>query len=92
MGMKKALIVALVCVNLALVAALVFGTHAPRAGAQTLRGGNDYLLYTGRIGNDWDAVYMVDLKTRRLAAWKFDKTQKRLVQMRGRQLVDDFKR
>lgn len=89
--MKKPLIVALVCVNVVLLAALVALNLEP-AQAQVMRGGNDYLMTTGRVEASFDAVYVIDLKTRRLAAWRFDRTRKRLIPYRGRSLVTDFGR
>jgi len=87
--MRKALIVALVCINIALLAALIGLNN--RADAQTLRGGNDYVMVTGRIEAGFDAVYVVDLKSRRLAAWRFDRTTKRMKAYKGRTLATDFK-
>ena len=88
--MKKALIVALVCVNVALVAALI-GVNMSKAHAQTARGGNDFIMATGRIESAFDAVYVIDMKSRRLAAWRFDRTAKRLRPYKGRTLTTDFK-
>jgi len=90
--MKKKLIVALVCLNAALLLALMLGSNAQPAKAQALRGGADYLLVTGKIGTTTDAVYVIDLAGRKLAAWRFDKTRKRPVQYKGRDLVKDFKK
>jgi len=87
--MKKTLIVTLVCVNVVLLAALIM-VNLDRVDAQTLRGGNDYIMATGKIEANFDAVYVVDMKTRRLAAWRFDRTAKRLVPYKGRQLKMDF--
>ena len=90
--MKKALIVALVCVNVALLAALI-GVNLNRAEAQTERGGNDYIMVTAQIeATPFDAVFVVDLKTRRMAGWRFDRTTKRMVPYKGRDLKADFKR
>ena len=90
--MKRAIIVTLVCVNVALLAALVLGAATPKAEAQAYRGAADYLLMTGHIGDNWDAVYVLDLAKRRLAAWQFNKTRKRLVAIGTRDLKDDFRR
>ena len=90
--MKKTLIVTLVCVNVVLLLALVLGTAAPKAHGQVFRGGADYLMITGHIGSNWDAVYIVDLAKRRMLSWRFDKTSKRLLPFRGRQLRSDFRR
>ena len=91
--MKKALIVLLVCVNL-LFAALLFGVTLPRAGAQTIRGASNYLVVTGKYEDErveYDAVYVVDLVTRRLAGMRFDKRARRMVPLgRARDLGRDF--
>lgn len=88
--MKRTLIVTLVCVNVVLLAALI-GVNLNRAEAQTLRGGNDYIMATGKIEASFDAVYVIDLRTRSLAAWRFDRTAKRLRPYKGRKLASDFK-
>ena len=88
--MKKVLIVALVCINVALVA-LVLARELPRADAQTFRGASNYLLFAGHIEENYDAVYVVDLDKRKLAAWKFDQTTKKLIPYRGRDLAKDFR-
>ena len=90
--MKRVLIVTLVCVNLGLLATLMLGTATPKASAQAFRGGTDYLLMTGAIRSDYDAVYVIDLGKRRLLAWKLDRTKKSLVPNRGRDLRNDFER
>ena len=89
--MKKALIVALVCINVALLAALV-GVNLNRAEAQVSRGGNDYIMVTGKIESSFDAVYVVDLQTRRLAAWRYYRTNKRIIPYKARTNQTDFKR
>jgi len=89
--MKRAIILALVCINLGLLAALIAGT-VQEAQAQTMRGASDYLMVTGKIEANFDAIYILDLKTRRLAAWQFDRTAKRLRPFKGRVLTTDFPR
>ena len=88
--MKNAAIIALVCINVGLLAWVLQSSLSP-AQAQTIRGASDYLLLTGQL-RDGDAVYVVDLRTRRMASWKFDQRTKRLVQVRGRDLAIDFKK
>ena len=91
--MKKALIVVMVCVNL-LLAALLLGVTLPRAEAQTVRGASNYLVVTGKYDKDrvqYDAVYVVDLVTRKLLGMRFDKRAKRMVPLgRARELGRDF--
>ena len=87
--MKKALIVALVCINILLVAVLV-NFNATTAQAQTERGANDFIMVTGRVESSFEAIWVLDLKTRRLGAWRFDRTSKKLVPYTGRILTTDF--
>ena len=88
--MKRTLVVLLVCLNLALLAALVAVNVSP-ASAQTERGANDFIMVTGKVPAGLDAVYVIDLKTRGLAAWRFDVNTKKLLAYRGRLLATDFK-
>ncbi|MCK4602404.1 MAG: hypothetical protein KAU28_08045 [Phycisphaerae bacterium] len=90
--MKRVLIIALVCINVALLTVLVLGTHAPKAHAQAVRGGTDYVVISGQIGSNWDAVYIIDQAARALATFKFDKSRKRLLPFRMRDLKSDFRR
>lgn len=89
--MKQFIIVALVCVNLVLVAALVFHATAPKAEAQVRGGGSDYTMLTARMSDDLDVVYVIDLSSRRLAAWAWDRTNNRLQPVQGRELTQDFR-
>jgi len=89
--MKRVLIVALVCVNIVL-AAMLINFNVTQAQAQTERGANNFILATGRIESGFEAVYVIDLKSRRMAAWRFDRTAKKLVPYKGRDLATDFKR
>lgn len=90
--MKKPLIIGLVCINVLLVAALVFTAGTPRANAQVYRGGADYLMVSGHVGTDWDAVYILDLGGRKLLGLRYDKTRKQMMPIRGRELNNDFRR
>ena len=91
--MKHCIIVALVCLNAALLVALVFGATTEKAYGQVL--GANYLVVTGAINDDYELVYVLDLGTRRLAAWRFDRTKKQMVPIArggGRNLMEDFSR
>ncbi len=92
--MKQMIIVALVCLNAALLVALVFGTGTQAAEAQVIGGGTNYVMLTGEIRQDYDVVYIVDLGKRRLAALRFDKKgglkNGQLVPMGTRDLPRDF--
>jgi len=88
--MKKLLIVALVCINVALLLALVLGSGIRQAKAQGFRT-TDYIMLSGKIGGGQDALYVVDLARERLIAWRYDMQRKRLIPYRGRELKRDFR-
>jgi len=90
--MKKVAIVALVCVNAGLLVALMFGTGADKAQAQAIRGGSDYLVVTGKIQTNVDALYIIDTAKRSLTAWRFERrgTSGKLRQFRIQDLKTDF--
>ena len=89
--MKKTAIIALVGINVVLLA-LVIGRALPQAEAQTFRGASNYMIMTGQVENDYDAIFVLNLSKRSLKGWQLDRTTKRLTAMRGdRDLTKDFK-
>ena len=88
---KRVLVVALVCVNVALVASLVLVASAPPAKAQVLGARTDYLVATGRYDTDTAAIYILDLWRHALAVWEFDKTNKKFIPVSGRIIKNDFR-
>ena len=87
--MKQALIVALVCLNLALLVALVSGATAP-AQAQSVGGRSDYLLVNGMIGRGEDVMYVIDTGARRLAVLRYSVANGRVVTVTGSDLAREF--
>ena len=91
--MRTVIIVVLVCINVALLLALMLGSaHTPRAHGQVIRGGSDYIMVSGKIRTNDDAVYVIDLRTRRMAGVRYDKPNRRLIIIPGRDLGRDFRR
>jgi len=92
--MKKALIAALLCLNVGLLLALVLGAGVPTAEAQVAGGGRDYIMVTGHLSKDRDAVFILDLSSRRLVALKMspEVNNPKLLSFRGRDLRRDFGR
>ena len=92
--MKKLLIVALVCVNVCLLLTLIAGEGFLRkAEAQPLEGAllqNNYIMLTGQIQQNNDAVYIIDMANRRLGVWQMDSAAKRLSRMAVRNLRTDL--
>ena len=89
--MRRTLIVALLCVNGALLLALVINAGETRATAQVFGGAADYLLATGQISAATEALYVVDLARQRLMAFHYDRTTRRMTPITGRRLQDDFR-
>ena len=92
--MKSRLIIGLVCLNAALLIALAFGTGTQQAKAQTFPT-TDYLLMTAQIVPNMDAVCVVDLSSKRMAAWRLRGAgaRYRLTPFQGtRDLNRDFRR
>jgi len=92
--MKKAIIAVLVCVNAALLAALMLGKNTPKAHAYP--GAimpNNTIMITGQIRDDEDAVYIIDMASERLAAFEFQGkgASKRLRPLGSRDLKLDLK-
>lgn len=88
--MKQVMIVALVCLNIALVAALVYSVNEPVANAQA-RGNADYMLVTGKMDYNTDAVFVFDLVQQKLLAFEPDYNKNFHVQiLAGRNLKGDF--
>ncbi len=93
--MKKAIVVALMCLNAVLVVALIAGARTEKAYGQVL--GANYLVVTGNIQANYDAVYVIDLASRKLAAWRYEKDKKpagvvSITPGGGRELRRDFGR
>jgi hypothetical protein len=87
--MKKAIVTALLCINIALGAALVLSS-TPRATGQAVFRQTDYLAATGVIERDYDALWVIDLAKQRMAAFKLDRARRKMVGSKGRRLANDF--
>jgi hypothetical protein len=91
---KRALIVLLVGVNLVLLATLILaGWHLPAAYAQAAPLGQNYVLITGQVNDNSDALYMVDVSQRRLHAFipNRDLNNRRAFYVGFRDLQRDFR-
>ncbi len=92
MTAKKKLIVALVCANVALVAAVALVATTPPAQAQPgIIGATTYLVAPGRIATDHSALFVVDVARQTLAVWFIDKTSKKFTVLGVRDLKADFR-
>ena len=92
--MKTAIIVGLVCLNIALLAAVTFIATAPPAKAQVMGAATDYLAVTAEVSNNTKLLYIIDMGKQKMACVRFDKTARGgaggLVAAAGRELPRDF--
>lgn len=89
---RKVMIITLLCVNIALVGALVL-TNIPKAQAQqgTPFPITNYIAVTTRVNTDLDALCVIDLATQQMAVWKWNAGRQRLETVQRRNsLSGDF--
>lgn len=92
--MKKSLWLSLlVCLNLMLLTGVLLASYSlPTAAAQQAAGlSGDYMVVTGEIQNEYDALYLIDLKERTLHSFYYDKGRRRLYYSDFRDLERDFR-
>lgn len=90
---KATCLTVLICLNLALLTGLVFATTSPPiANAQAATGlSKNYMIVTGEVQNEYDAVYLVDMATKKLYAFTWDRGRRQLKLVSGRELRRDFR-
>ena len=82
----------LVCVNLILLTGIALLASSPRAAlAQGTSLAGNYLVVTGEIQNEFDALYLMDLRERMLHTFYFRKGTKDLQYGGFRALEVDFR-
>jgi len=91
---KRSIIVALVGINLFLLAALILSSYSPPAAyAQRVGGAWNYIAVTCEVDESYDALYLVDLGDRRLHAFVPSQQQNGSIEYVGsRSLKGDFDR
>ena len=89
--MRKLIVAVLLCLNAGLFVALIAGVGTDKAYAQYA--GADYLAVTGRSRAN-DAVYVIDLGTQRLVAWRLARINNKFIvtKTNRRELTRDFGR
>lgn len=88
--MKQVMIVAMVCINVALVLALVFSLNEPVANAQ-FRGNADYMVVPAHVNDTVEAVYVFDIGQQKLLAFQPNPNNKmRLETYQGKIVKNDF--
>lgn len=89
---RNTLLSLLVCLNLLLLAAiLLFAYSPPAALAQGTGLAGNYLVVAGEIQDEYDALYLIELRSRTLHAFYYDKAKKQLLYSDVRSLERDFR-
>ena len=89
---KSTALAGLVCLNLFLLTALCLASYSlPTAAAQGTGLAGNYMMVSGEIQDEYDALYVVDLRARTLHAFYWDKGRKQLVYSDWRSLERDFR-
>ena len=91
--MTRALIAALICVNLALIAAVVFHARPEQAHAARRGRGADYMMVTMRRSSEKDAVIVIDATNHLIRGWYPDVRRRndiRMIPLGPRNLARDF--
>ncbi len=82
----------LICVNLILFTSIVFFSYSlPEANAQSTSLANDYMVVAGEIQDGYDALYMLDGRTRLLHVFYYDRGTRMLKYAGWRDLERDFR-
>ncbi len=83
----------LICLNLALLGGIIFVTAPPRTAAAQTAGGlaDNYLMVTGQIQSDYEALYVLDMKERMLHTFLFRRGTRDLDYAGYRLLEQDFR-
>ena len=90
--MKKAAIIALVCVNVALLLALTWQMATPAtAQDEGYYPPTNYILVAGQIESGYELVYVIDMATRGLAVIQYDLSDEDLIPFAHRDLASDFR-
>ncbi len=91
--MKKKVIIALVCLNVALVVTLLVSGLRPDSAKAARFPSTDYVMLTGASDGDSDAVIIIDMKTQKMLGFApRESTGNRvnLIPFKGRRLTNDF--
>lgn len=89
---KDRWIAALVCANVALLAGLAVATTSLRSAfAQGTGLSGNFMAVAGEVQDQFDALYVVDLKNHILHAFQFDRGKKQLDYVDSRDLRRDFR-
>lgn len=86
---RKAVLITLTCLNVLLLVGLLHTNMVQPAHAQSYRT-TDYVVTTATIASDDEGLFIINLAAKKLAVWKWDRQNNRLVPIGARDLKNDF--
>ncbi len=90
--LKRYAVAALVCVNLILLTGIILvSTSPPTALAQDRGLSGNYLIVTAEIQSEFDGVFVMDVKQRRLHSFYYERGKRALIYGGSRDLEADFR-
>lgn len=89
---KRGLVVLLVALNLVLAATLILMAGRPNAAmAQAAPLGSNFVVVSGAVQRNLDALYVLDLANRDLHCFIVDRTTHRITHRDRRDMLQDFR-
>ncbi|MFH1748123.1 MAG: hypothetical protein ABIG44_13890 [Planctomycetota bacterium] len=89
---KSTVISVMVCLNLVLLTVICLASYSlPTATAQGTGLAGNYIMVSGEIRDEYDALYVIDLRTRTLHAFYWDQGRRELIYSDWRDLERDFR-
>ena len=89
---KESWIAALVCANVVLLVGIVLQTMPQKTAlAQGTGLGGNYMAVTAEVQDQFDALYVVDMKNQILHAFQYDRGQRMNTYVDSRSLKRDFR-
>ena len=87
---KNQLILGLSVSAVVLFAVLVVLSAFPQARATVSVSSGDYAAAAGQVSKSKDAVYVVDMPTGRMLVYRYDRNQRRIEKVDGRDLAKEL--
>ena len=95
MEMRRGIIIALICLNIGLLAMILIGPGTAPSQAQVVGASGRYIVFSGEYEPNKDAIYLVDAARGAMVAFRLVPTAEggtALQELPGRDLLRDFDR
>lgn len=89
--MKNVAIILLICINVGLILTLAVTAVSSATAQEGYFPSTNYIMVTGQIESGYEVIYIIDMASQRLGAWKYDLSSTKLKAYRGQELKVDFR-